>query len=113
MELNKLSNEVLVDELVHWVKVEKEATLKVLEYLAEVDTRRVWERMGYSSLFDFCVRHLKYSEGEVPRRIQGCRTLTRFEEVRPLLQNDELSLTNLCLLSPHLTEANIVPLLEE
>ncbi len=113
MELKTLSDGKLLSELVELVRIEKETTLKVLEYLSEVDSRMLWKVEGYSSLFDFCVRHLKYSEGEVQRRIQGCRLLVKFDEVRPLLENDELSLTSLCLLSPHLTANNIAPLLNE
>ena len=113
MELNTLSDRELLTTVSTLVKKEKETTLTILEYLAEIDSRRLWLKEGHSSLFDFCVRQLNYSEGEAARRIQGCRTLRRFEEVRPVLQRDELSLTGLCLLSPHLTEENVAPLLEE
>ena len=117
MALDKLSDSELLSGIFKIVRVEKQTTLQVLEFLGEIDFRRLWLRQGYSSLFDFCVRYLKYSEGEAARRIQGSRTMKRFEEVKPVLSpmlaSGEMSLTGLCLLSPHLTESNIVPLLEE
>ncbi len=112
MELKAISDTELLSSLSSLVKTEKQTTLKILEYLGEVDSRRLWLREGYSSLFDFCVRHLKYSEGETARRIQGCRTLVKFEEVKPVLAKDEISLTALCLLSPHMTASNVMPLLD-
>jgi hypothetical protein len=112
-KLNSISDCDLISGLTNLVKIERETTLQILEYLSEMDRRRLWLKEGYSSLFDFCVRHLKYSDGETARRIQASRTLNKFEEeVRPVLEKDELSLTSLCLLSPHLTKENILPILE-
>ncbi len=50
------------------VKTERQITARVLEYLGEIDRRRLWLKEGYSSLFDFCVRFLNYSEGEAALR---------------------------------------------
>jgi len=96
------------------VKNEKKHTLEVLQYLAEVNVRRLHLKEGYSSLHDFCIRHLKYSEGEANRRVHAARALWKFEEeVRPALEKEEISLTGLCLLSRHLTQDNVAPLLKE
>ncbi|MFM8315860.1 MAG: HNH endonuclease, partial [Deltaproteobacteria bacterium] len=63
------------------------------------------------SLYDFCLRYLGYSEGEANRRIQAARLSQRVEEVKPLLEQGELSLTSLTLLSPVLTQENAKVLL--
>jgi hypothetical protein len=57
------------------VKNEREATEIVLQYLLEVDRRRLFLKLGYPSLFDFCVRELGYCAGSAHLRIQAMRLL--------------------------------------
>ena len=57
------------------VKNEREATEVVLQYLLEVDRRRLFLKLGYPSLFDFCVRELGYCAGSAHLRIQAMRLL--------------------------------------
>ena len=64
MDFSKLDKKTLMEGVRHWVKQERRATLSVLDYLAEIDRRQFWLEDGYSSLHDFCVRFLGYSEGE-------------------------------------------------
>jgi len=85
---------------------EKSATSKVLEYLNEIDRRKLLIKEGYSSLYDFCIRYLGYSEGETYRRIQAARLSQRVNEVKPLLERGDISLTSLSLLSPVLDTEN-------
>jgi hypothetical protein len=63
------------------VRLEKAVTSKILDYLNEIDRRRLWIQEGFSSLFDFCARFLGYSEGEANRRIQAARLSRKVEEV--------------------------------
>lgn len=95
------------------VQLEKQSTAKVLEYLVEIDKRRLWVKEGYSSLYDFCIRYLNYSEGETHRRIQACRLTSRVEEVKPLLEQGTLSLTAASLLAPHLDNHNAKEILPQ
>lgn len=111
--LRSLSDQTLLTDTANLVRVEKQTTLRVLEYLHEIDTRRLWLREGYSSLFDFCVRYLNYSEGEAARRIQSARCAARVEEVKPLLEKNELSLTGLSLIAPFVTKQNAETLLPQ
>ena len=108
----KVSDEKLLRDCKAQVLVEKNATSKVLEYLSEIDKRRLWVE-GYSSLFDFCVRYLGYSEGETNRRIQAARLISRVETVKPLLEEGAISLTNLSFLSSVLTLENAPELLPQ
>ena len=99
-------DEALLIECKEAVRIEKRSTARVLEYLKEIDKRRLWLKEGYSSLFDFCMRYLNYSEGETNRRIQACRLTAKVEEVMPLLESNTLSLSAISLLSPYLTQEN-------
>ena len=114
MDLMNIDDNEVLARICLSVKQEKKHTLEVLEYLAEVNRRRLHLKEGYSSLHDFCIRHLKYSEGEANRRVHAARALWKFEEaVRPALEKEEITLSGLCLLSRHLTRENVVPLLNE
>ena len=101
-----ISNEVLLVDCKKEVLKEKRVTARVLEYLSEIDKRQLWVKEGYSSLWDFCVRYLGYSEGETRRRIHASRLVSRMEEVKPMLEEGQLSLTTISLLSPHLNSTN-------
>jgi hypothetical protein len=109
--LKNLDNKTLLTEISDLVKKEKRTTLEILDYLSEIDERRLFLEEGYSSLFDFCVRFLNYSEGEALRRIQASRATKKVEEVKQLLHDNELSLTGLSLIAPHLKAENAATLL--
>ena len=111
MTLHHLKDQELLQNCKSQVHLEKAATSKVLDYLNEIDKRRLWIREGYSSLFDFCMRYLGYSEGEANRRIQAARLSQKVEEVKPLLEQGQISLSSLTLLSPVLTPNNAKELL--
>ena len=102
----KIQDERLLAECKLAVLREKKSTAEVLEYLAEIDHRRLWIKEGYGSLYDFCIRYLNYSEGETHRRIQACRLSAKVKELKPLLEEGALSLTTLSLLSPYLNNDN-------
>ena len=108
---DKIQDETLLVDCKSAVVAEKQSTARVLEYLAEIDKRRLWLKEGYSSLYDFCLRYLNYSEGETHRRIQACRLSSKVEQVKPLLESGAVSLTSLSLLSPVLTKENAMEIL--
>lgn len=107
------SDRELLVETAALVKVERQTTAKILEHLYEIDRRQLWLKEGYSSLFDFCVRYLNYSESEAARRIQSARCMARVEEVKPLLEENALSLTGLSLIAPFVTKENAATLIPE
>ena len=113
MELNSVTDKKLLIDLNHLVETEKKTTADVLKYLSEVERRGLHLKEGYGSLYDFCIRALRYSEGEAYRRIHSARTLTKFPMIESLIENKELNLTTLSLLSPHLTENNHIQLVKE
>lgn len=109
----KIQYEILLVECKAAVHREKQSTSQVLEYLAEIDKRRLWIKEGYSSLWDFCIRYLNYSEGETHRRIQACRLSSKVAEVKPLLEEGTLSLSTMSLLSPYLNSDNAKKILPQ
>jgi 5-methylcytosine-specific restriction endonuclease McrA len=110
--LRKLSNDDLVRRLIDDVARERAMTVAVLHDLNEVERRRLYLDLGCSSLFDYCVRKLKYSSSAAARRIQAARCIRRFPAVLRLLQANEISLTTVGSIAPVLNAQNCETILK-
>ena len=66
----------------------------ILDHLDEIDRRGLALRRGFSSLFDYAVRELRFTDASAQRRIQTMRLCRRHGWVRASLQSGELSLTS-------------------
>jgi len=110
--LRRLSDDELVARLKGLAARERRATALLVAHLAELDTRDVYLRAGYSSLFTYCRDVLALSEHEAYNRIEAARTARRFPVVLDLLAAGEVNLTTVRLLGPHLTAENHVGVLE-
>jgi hypothetical protein len=71
--ISSLTDQNLIAELKNLVQQEREVLAETIRYLQEVDTRRLYLELGYSSLFSFCTQGLGYSEGSAYRRIKAAR----------------------------------------
>ena len=101
-----LSDDDLLNEVVRLAAAERTATVRLVAALAEVDARRLYLGQGCSSLFVYCTRVLRLSEHVVYGRIEAVRAARRFPMLLEALESGELTLTSICLLAPHLTDAN-------
>lgn len=79
----------------------------------EVDARRLYLGEGYSSLFTFCTQALHLSEHAAYGRIEAARAARKFPVLLERLAGGDLTLTSVCLLAPHLTDANHDAVLEQ
>src|SRR4051812_24698029 len=95
MNLRELNNEALHRNTKKSVERETEATTAVLWHLREVERRKLFASMGYSSLFKYAVRELRYSEGSAARRIDAMRLLKQIPEVEVQIQDGSINLTHL------------------
>ncbi len=68
-------DQTLLTQVKHAAHREREATQVVLQHLLEVERRRLYLKLGYPSLFDFCLRELGYCAGSAHLRIQAMRLL--------------------------------------
>ena len=66
----------------------------ILGHLDEIDRRGLALRRGFSSLFDYAVRELRFTDAAAQRRIQTMRLCRRHGWVRDCLRSGELSLTS-------------------
>ena len=65
----------------------------VLDHLREIESRRLYLRRGFSSLFDYAVRELEYSDGAAWRRIKAMRLCSETLLAREQLEDGSLSLS--------------------
>ena len=65
----------------------------ILDHLDEIDRRGLALRRGFSSLFDYAVRELRFTDAAAQRRIQAMRLCRRHGWVRACLQSGALSMT--------------------
>ena len=111
--VGELSKSELVAKLEVLRAKEREVLFKLLCYLGEVDRRKLYLELGYSSLFSFCTQKLGYSEGAAQRRIQACRVMREHGEVRERIRAGELSLSSVGAVAPVLSSENKADVLKE
>jgi hypothetical protein len=100
-DLSSLSDSALHDSIHRVAAREREATQDLIEHLAEVDRRRSFLALGFSSLHDFAVKSLKLSDGAAARRIQAVRLSRDLPEVVDQVRTGDVSLSNVSLLQTY------------
>jgi hypothetical protein len=85
---------------------ERRLTAELVAHLAELDRRGVILREGYSCLFVYCRDALGFSEGEAYNRSAVAEAAREFPEIVGALLRDEVTLTAVRLVRPHLTRDN-------
>ena len=93
MNFKNISDDLLLEKTKELVTEERKITLQVLWHLREVENRKLHAARGFSSLFEYCVKELKYSEPSAQRRISSMRLLKEIPEVEEKITDGALSLT--------------------
>lgn len=106
LDLTHLPDADLIGSLKTLIRDERRNIVAVLRHLAELERRRLACKEGYPSLFEYCRRELRYSEGETARRIHASRAAARLPILYRAIDRGLLSLTTVSMLAPHLTRAN-------
>ena len=106
MRLNHLANKILLSDTKRLVGTERSATTKLLHHLKEIERRKLYCDLKYSSLFAYCMHELGYSEGAAQRRIVAARTLTDMPEIESKIENGSLNLTNISLVNQFIQDPN-------
>ena len=75
--------------------------MDVLRHLQELERRRLFSDLGFSSLFSYAVKELRYSEDQALRRISAMRLLRELPEIEEKIKEGRLTLTNLAKAQTH------------
>lgn len=92
MNLKNISNDNLLLNIKKLSSEERKITTEILHHLKEIETRKLHLKLGYSSLYEYSVKELGYSEGSAYRRINAMRLLKAVPEVESKIHNGTLSL---------------------
>ena len=90
--VSALSDDRLLERTKELSRIEHHLEVVVIDHLREIHKRRLYLRRGFSSLFDYAVRELGYSDAAAWRRIKAMRLCADVEGVRERLQNGSMTL---------------------
>jgi len=107
-----VTDEQLLTEVHSLVALERQATVRLIASLAELEIRGLHLRDGCSSLFTYCTQRLHLSEAEAYGRIAAARTARKWPLVLERLEDGSVTLTTVTLLAAHLTADNHRALLD-
>jgi hypothetical protein len=110
--LTHLVDAVLLRDLAAMVAQERTGLAGMLALIAEVDARRLYAPVGYSSMHAYLVGELRFSDDAAFKRIQAARVARRFPVLYAAIAEGRLHLTGTCLLAPHLNHENVWELVE-
>jgi hypothetical protein len=108
--LGGLGNDELLAALSGLVRREHDLMSDLLAHLAELDERRLYLELGFSSLFVYCTEALGFCKSAAGRRIGVARVCRKYPEVFARVARGELQLSVLSLLAQHLTSENATEL---
>src|SRR4051812_8302669 len=91
--LKSITDDELWDSTIKEAECERSSTLKVISFLQEINLRRLHLKRGYSSLHEYCVNVLKYSDGGAYRRIKAMKLVEELPETIMSIQTGTLNLT--------------------
>ena len=88
-----LSDRELLRETRNLVRHERHLQGAVIDHLAEIEARGLYLQRGFSSLFDYAVRELGYSDAAAARRIGALRLCADQPDAREGLRDGSLTLS--------------------
>ncbi len=97
ISLKHYTNEELLAELQILVSQERTLSVRILLFLKEIELRKLYLARGYSSLFVFCVKELKYSEAMAYHRTGALKMIEEIPEAKQAVETGELSIATLSL----------------
>lgn len=92
IEIKALNNQDLLSKIKTLASEDRRLQVIFLKHLKEVEKRKLFLQIGYSSLFEYVVKELGYSESTAYRRIEAARLLNEIPEIEEKLKSGVLSL---------------------
>lgn len=97
MDFRKMNRTELDMHLKNLIRKEREILHLILETIREIDSRRMYLEMGYSSLFDYLTQAVGYSNASAQRRIDAARLLAEIPNLCEKIQSGELKLNQISM----------------
>jgi hypothetical protein len=93
MILKDMSDRDVLSKTEVLAEKERQVLSELLLFLQEVDERKLYCDRGCGSLFQYCVKVLKYSEASAQRRIDAMRLNREIPEIQEKIESGELNLS--------------------
>src|SRR4051812_6774904 len=95
MNLKHLTDDTLLKDTDQLVQRERDLLGELLHHLKEIDRRKLFCTLGCSSIYDYCIKRLGYSEDQAYRRISAMRLLKEIPEIDEKIRDGSLTLTKI------------------
>ena len=105
--VSHFSDRALLHDLKSLLAQDRKLTAVLLTRIAEVDERQLFRKEGYSSMREYCLRELHFSEGAAYKRINAARAVRDFPAVLVAVVEGRLHLSGVVTLAAHLTPGNV------
>lgn len=94
LNVKDLTDRQLHQNLLILKSKESRIVAHIISHLEEVYRRRLFASYKCSSIYDYCIRILGYSNGEAHKKISACKLASHCEGVKESIASGELSLSN-------------------
>ncbi len=92
-KLALIGNIELEQNLKSLVRKERMLLHLILEHIYEVDTRKLYSERSYSSMFDYLIHELGYSNAAAMRRLEAARLMSAVPVLSDRIQDGRINLT--------------------
>ena len=107
MDLRNYSDKELLTQTKNLIIKEQKLLCVILSHLEEIERRKLYCDLGYTSLFDYSLKELKYTQQQAWRRINAMRLLKTLPELKKSVDEGSLTLSSINLASSLFKEAKI------
>ncbi len=97
-ELRALKNSDLDLRIKSLARQERELLTQVLHIIKEIDNRRLYLELSFSSLFAYLTEAVGYSASSAQRRIDAARLLSEIPSLSEKIESGEIHLTQACMI---------------
>lgn len=91
--IHRMSDDVLVAKIKNLAAIERKLTQVMILHISEMDRRKLYLKFAYSSLFEYLIKEIGYSEGAAQRRIDAARLLVTVPELAGKIESGQIKLT--------------------
>ena len=102
--LKAMKDKELISYLEKMVDLERKNAAKLVEILREVDSRRLFLKLGFSSFFAYLTEGLGYSPASAQRRIDAARLSREIPEIKEDIARGDLNFTQISILTQGLRQ---------
>ncbi len=95
MNLKYLTDNTLLNDTKSLAHQYRKVTIELIHHLKEIESRKLFSELGYSSLFAYVVQELGFSESSASRRLDAMKLIKEIPEIEKKIETGDLTLSNI------------------